>query len=489
MKKVMFIIALIMLPGLVFASDDYFYNVNKVSTEASSWNDINFTKSFKTENGYLYFKNKTLKYVDNKGNLIWDFQISKDNSTSVDILLDGENVIYTKSGRNGKTCKIKLENKEEIACVSFAGFSLADMGDRYVALSKNNIVTIDKSTFTISKTIDTLVTAISMLVDDSYVYAFGSDSYIDIYDKNLDLKQEVKTDFAKVYSGSDANELSDKSVKGLFLAKDKFIVSNFSVYEINKNGNTVEKIKGTDISSDDLPSGVNKEYHSGVYINNLFVVGGAKRTCTTVAVTNDDTVSDSSDTATSCGGYTPFVEVYDQSFKLLDTIKLANEFEDWAMVKNITPIKNDQGFLVKWIENGTLHVDEYSVRYNITTKTDGNGKIEVVDTALYGDQIVFRVNAKKNFTLKSIKLTGLTTNKTIEFTSDDFDLLNADEGYYGVSKNEFIMPDEDVLIEAIFESKITNPDTGISFLIPMSVLSIAVIGTVSFILIKKKKFI
>ena len=59
-----------------------------------------------------------------------------------------------------------------------------------------------------------------------------------------------------------------------------------------------------------------------------------------------------------------------------------------------------------------------SVEYQIKTLTDGNGEIEVVDSSLGGEEITFKVTAKKGLKLKSI-IVRTDSDEEIEFREED----------------------------------------------------------------------
>lgn len=96
--------------------------------------------------------------------------------------------------------------------------------------------------------------------------------------------------------------------------------------------------------------------------------------------------------------------------------------------------------------------------YNIEKKTDGNGSIEVVKSAYADEVITFRVTPKKDFKLVELKITD-TSGKTVSFKEDQI-IKNSDGT---ISINSFTMPSSDVLIEAVFKTTITNPDTGVNY--------------------------
>jgi hypothetical protein len=123
------------------------------------------------------------------------------------------------------------------------------------------------------------------------------------------------------------------------------------------------------------------------------------------------------------------------------------------------------------------------LKYNINTKTDSNGTIEVVDSAFGGDVIKFKISAKKGY-----KLAGLTvttdSGESIKINKEDITL--GVKELYSISTNEFTMPYENITIEAKWVDNVTNPNTGRSTYV-LSFLLISVIGIFVISLVKKKK--
>lgn len=82
---------------------------------------------------------------------------------------------------------------------------------------------------------------------------------------------------------------------------------------------------------------------------------------------------------------------------------------------------------------------------NVLTKSDGNGRIEAVETARYGEEVTFKVTPNKGYVLKDVKVTDSAGN-TVVFTD-----------------NTFTVPNSDVTIEASFVPE--NPDTSVGILL------------------------
>ncbi len=116
-------------------------------------------------------------------------------------------------------------------------------------------------------------------------------------------------------------------------------------------------------------------------------------------------------------------------------------------------------------EDSTVH--HYTFKYDITTKTDGNGSVEVVDKANYKDNIPFKVIPNDGYVVKDINVTT-KNGETISF-----------EDY------KFIMPSDDVIIEVTFEKEVSNPVTS-SFNI-LLLLVIAIVMFKIYINLHKRK--
>ena len=124
-----------------------------------------------------------------------------------------------------------------------------------------------------------------------------------------------------------------------------------------------------------------------------------------------------------------------------------------------------------------------NIKYNIKTKTDDNGTVEVVDSAVGGEKISFRVSAKEG--LKLVVLTITTdSGEKVEFTEED--ITSDSSGVLSVITNKFTMPYENVTIEARWISSTINPNTGtgISMII---IATLLLVNSITYIMIKRKK--
>ena len=88
------------------------------------------------------------------------------------------------------------------------------------------------------------------------------------------------------------------------------------------------------------------------------------------------------------------------------------------------------------------------LKYRITTKTDGNGKIEVEDTASGNDEVKFKIIPNKGFALKSLRVIT-DSGEEVEFSEEE--LIKNEDGTVSFSDNKITMPFDNVTIEASWE--------------------------------------
>lgn len=110
----------------------------------------------------------------------------------------------------------------------------------------------------------------------------------------------------------------------------------------------------------------------------------------------------------------------------------------------------------------------YYIPLNISTKVEGKGKIEVVESAHNGEHVTFKITPEEGYVLGVVKVTDADGN-VLTFTS-----------------NTFTMPSSDVTIEATFV--LENPNTADIKIILLSIVLIvgSVIGFINF---KKVKWL
>lgn len=119
-------------------------------------------------------------------------------------------------------------------------------------------------------------------------------------------------------------------------------------------------------------------------------------------------------------------------------------------------------------ENETSFADDilivYNTRsyiYNIISKTEGKGTIEVVPNAGVGEKITFVVTPEKGYVLKEVRVTD-ANGKVVTFT--DY---------------TFTMPSADVTIEVIFSEDKKNPETtDVAVIACIAIIVLGGIGTI-----------
>ena len=124
------------------------------------------------------------------------------------------------------------------------------------------------------------------------------------------------------------------------------------------------------------------------------------------------------------------------------------------------------------------------LQYLIKTETDKNGSIEVVENSLGGEEIQFKVSAKKGYKLGSIVI-KTDSGEEVEFNEGE--ITKNDDGTLSIDKNKFTMPFENVTIQAKFELEniLKNPETGNKILL-ITLILVASIGIGTFIYKKKE---
>ncbi len=173
--------------------------------------------------------------------------------------------------------------------------------------------------------------------------------------------------------------------------------------------------------------------------------------------------------------------IYDRSYWLGSGFKTEggrSDFNDYYISNEgmLCAIgRGECGYLPYPIGNGvrplvTLTVD--NVLFIIRTKTDGNGTIEVVESAYGGDTISFKTVSKRG-----LKLTGLVvvadSGEKVEFSEED--IKHDGDGIYSISTNKFTMPYDNVTIEAKWGIVVSVPDTLKNLSLGSKILIIVVI--------------
>lgn len=128
------------------------------------------------------------------------------------------------------------------------------------------------------------------------------------------------------------------------------------------------------------------------------------------------------------------------------------------------------GYLNYPIGNGLrpmVTVSKNDIAYNIDVVTNGNGNIEVIDSAVGGEKIEFKVTSKKGYKLTKLVVISSSGEK-VQFTEGD--VVVSEDGIATIDKNVFTMPYDCVVIQA--EWSVINPNTVSYIFTAMFILSI-----------------
>lgn len=157
------------------------------------------------------------------------------------------------------------------------------------------------------------------------------------------------------------------------------------------------------------------------------------------------------------------IEIYDIKGDLIDTKTTQYVYEKI--------IKTDEGFTVLVHENDTYATDVYKVMKSIDLQIVGNGKIEVLSTAVIGDEVKVSIIPEKGYILKNIQVADMAGNEV------------------ELNENVFMMPKEEVVINAEFVPEtVDNPETGIVGFILQAILIVMVLIVMLFLLRSKTMF-
>ncbi len=498
MKKkilnILILLAIIFIPKVsAYESNFEFYNEFELS--ANSWTEGNLINSVKTEEGYVVLQGGTLKLLNESGRQKWKIEIAPEDNYSIDFVVDDNFVIYVVNfGPERGVYKVNLANgEEEKSTNDIYGFYIDKLGDNYVLASWDGIATIDSNLNVINTNIDiSLHSNKGFIVEDNTLYVLtwdkaNSRSGIATLDSELNVKSQ------KTITGSNL----DFYVDSFFKVGNDFYVTHFDVYKISSSG------KATMVWED---GDEDKYFISGAKVGDYIVLGGARYSSGSGCVIDELEINHSP--GTPAGNKAPekkdgeeppakpegniegpkeksemvpselcgeriTISVFDLNFNYIEELPVYEPVEDIiGVVKNITPTSD--GFLAKWTNRNDnddpyVAVTEYRIRYNVETKTDGNGTVEASTIrAFVGSYVEFTVKPKPGYVLSEVKVTDANGNVVI-FT--DY---------------KFTMPSADVLIEAKFIPE--NPNTA-DMIIASAIIIAVGLGLVFLVLEKKVKWL
>ncbi len=123
--------------------------------------------------------------------------------------------------------------------------------------------------------------------------------------------------------------------------------------------------------------------------------------------------------------------------------------------------RGERAYLEFPIGNGLrplVTVSTEDIGYDIKTKVEGAGEIEVTPYANGGDTISFSLKASIGLKLDKLIITT-DSNEVIEFSEED--IIQDETGNYSIRTSKFTMPYENVTIEARLVS-VTDMGSGVS---------------------------
>lgn len=104
-------------------------------------------------------------------------------------------------------------------------------------------------------------------------------------------------------------------------------------------------------------------------------------------------------------------------------------------------------------------LQEYHLPLSIETKVSGEGRIDVVKTSVYGEEVTFTVTPMDGYVLSYVKVYDKLGNEIV------------------ITSNTFTMPNNDVIVEAVFMANVLNPNTK-----DIALVAVIILGVVGLLL-------
>ena len=480
-KKIFLILILVSVFSFmspVFAKEDLFIEkINEVTVENNGFWRTPFANSYKTSTGgYVVAQENYVYYLDKNNNIIWRYYVGNLNG-AYDILLDGDYVYVTigkecrveagkrietedgvqdsekpempreevsHKGDNKtdevasplyKTVKLKLSNGSVVKTNSnIYGVRIEKVGNYYAIVSYDSIVLMDANLNYVND-VSTGYCIAGMTVRDNLISVINTDNKIIVFDQSLNsVSTKNITNFDWLVSTKDA--------KTFLTDGTNHYTVNFGVYKFDASGRFSELLSSEYDAATEVDS---LGYFAGDIIGGYFFIAG-----------------------TDYRGETPtvFVNVYDKDFNYLQSINVGSDTNN-ITVKNL--YKTSSGFTVKWVtgSDDTLHVSDYSVKFNITTEVQGEGTVDVIGSAFAGEAVSFKVTPKKGYLVLRVTITDADGNSVV-YEDVDSDYV-------------FTMPNSDAKVTVQFAK---NPLTSSG--VWYTLLGLGVLGGVTYFFRKKK---
>lgn len=380
-----------------------------------------------------------LTYYDKKGNVL----LTKNNISFRidDLITDGENIYalyYNSTLELGNTYGIVLFNKnleiqKEVILTDYNRneeiYRRKLLGDSFISIENNNII-IDSG---------------------SIIFVVDKELTKDSYESSNQFHTSDYNNYNMIngrYSTYKDGRAEYKSVK---LKNDKIVASG-SYYTNNcSDENDMHcSIALVSVFDKDYNKIWTKDYGDYLSITNAHYIG---RYIIGIATKYS-----------GHGSSEYYVIIMDQEGNIIKELKKDSKI---LMLKDI-----NNGFMVTnySTQNNTFNTDLYRIMNTISIKKTGSGRVEVSGSGLAGSVVDFKILPDNGFTLSNIKVTDVEGNK-IE-----------------INNNTFVMPESDVLIEAVFVSAVINPETAdLTVIVLFIVASVALFLTIYFV--KEKKWL
>jgi len=494
-KIIYFLFALFVFSVMspVYAKEELLIEkINEVTIDNDGFWMAPFANTYKTDNGgYVVAQETYVTYLDKNSNVVWDYYVGDIPGGSYDILLDGSYVYVT----IGQECQTLNQSDEEVMPsdkIDHEPIAGHVEEKKEAGKAKEKPKDGDTQTESMFRTVKIRLSDGSVVKTNNEVggiriekagsyYAVGVGTYVLLLDSGLNVVKEYNTnacignlmvykdqisvmndDYKIRVFDSQLNLISTKSITGydwnpsyrnsrtIFTDGTNHYLVNFDIGKFNQYGYYTTEVVGSEGSGDEI-IGTNYDYFSGDIFGNYVFVAGYSYDYDGSNWTNP----------------TAIVKVFDKEFNLVQTVVVGTDSE-WLNVKNLS--KTSTGFTVKWISDsdGLLHVSDYSVKYNITTKVQGEGTIEVIGSAFAGDSVKFKVTPKPGYLVYRVTVTDTDGNSVI-YEDVDSDYL-------------FTMPNSDCVVSVQF---LKNPVTASN--VTIAIFIVALISGITIFIRKKNK--
>lgn len=381
--------------------------------------------------------------------LIFYLEVHDDYIYAIGVKFDGEDDVYFVAKMN---FDFEIENEyidEDGVLLPFEYIYYRDYLSVFAFKDEKIFLICDGGFLVLNKKFKKIeFKSVNDMTDEEYnelivLYWYSYERYEELYDEDyytryFDIEGDVEAyilfdDNDKIYLRvyKDDKELFTKRLSSILFTSSNMqavkIVNNYvllitneriSIYDLS--GNKVQTIyieDALEMANIEEDENYYYSFYNLVPGNNSFIYSICE-----ISVNNEGRVSNLASLCTN-------VEYESASFDTLGMIN-SQEIQDTKLHGSYIPRLYDQVWYLP---------------INVLTKSDGNGQIEVVETARYGDKVTFKVTPNKGYVLKAVKVTD-SAGEMVVFTD-----------------NTFTVPNSDVTIEVSFVPE--NPDTSVGIVL------------------------